>query len=302
MSGRTWLAAILAMLVAAGCATQPSGGPDGPRDISYPDDEDYRHVTTKLVLAARLGAYRRTGITWYDRDGYNVSGAYELADSVWAVATVYHYPFADDESFPTYAGLAADFKAFERDIEEAWDDAALLEESEHSVVVNGVSLPGFEATYEIASRDAPDVRMLSYAHLYALDNWVLGLQFTHLEVDAAEVVPLQADLIAAITWPNPEGARPPDPAPGCIGFADSYERVARNQDRGLTGEQQVELIEGALEIQSSPELRTLMYHALEVANVYADLTSYQVRKLVLDDCDVTEAGMIRLNRLWGRHD
>jgi hypothetical protein len=288
-------ASLLGLLAALGCAT-PHVQENLPLDF-YPEG-DYQHVITGLTFPTEIGWYKRTRVSRYDTEFYNVSGHYELEGPPWGIATVYHYPAAADGSFPTYSEIYSEFEAAKRDLLLTRESATLISESDSQAMVNGMSLLGHTAAYSLDQPENIDGAMVSTLYLYTVENWFLKFRFTHWEIESPRVVPHEKDFIETIQWPISGGETTENYHENCISLANSYELIARNQDLGMTEEEQLELVGEPGESKEDRFGHAIIVNAISVAKAFPDKTSLQIRSLILDDCTVDEHGRPSLNEFW----
>jgi hypothetical protein len=299
---RRTLLGLVTILVAACTAPvpPPQAEPPGPRREQPAGT--YRHVATGLELPETLGPYTRTHVTVYDADGFDVSGHYALEGPLRGIATVYHYPATVDGSPPGDAVVLEHFESLKRDLIRVRESATWISESDVVTRINGFALTGRRAVYVLDGADPGAEPLISQVLLYPLDGWYLKLRFSHPESESAAVEPLEQELLSAIRWPVPEEARSGEPPEACVELADIYEMIARNQDTGITEEEQIAMLG---EPGGSDEERfayVVMRHAISVAYAYPDAAAAEIRQVVLDDCTVGEDGQATLDRLWPWND
>ena len=192
---RTATLLLVALLV--GCASSP-------RVNVIPSGETFHHKYTGLEFPLAIGGYVRNSVNSYDPDSVNVSGNYNTRFPNYALATIYHYPATEDGSPPSRETITKHFEQVRDDLTQARSDSTLRAASPIEHEINGFTLSGGMAEYDVPSFKGFDGPVRSSIYLFAIGGWYLKYRFTHSPSSADFIVPLQNEFMTLTRWPAPE--------------------------------------------------------------------------------------------------
>jgi hypothetical protein len=156
------------------------------------------------VFPVRVGGFRRSQVYRYDRDGKDVSAAYELATPRGRLLiTVYIYPAASAAAESRARLCDSEFAAVNSAITNQHGNAAPAERGA-ALPVDGVETKlGHRSAYRFSSRFDDEVQALrSEAHLYCYvgGDWLVKYRVT--APVAVETLGPVADFIRDGPWPG----------------------------------------------------------------------------------------------------
>lgn len=152
----------------------------------------YVHSASKITMPESVAGFQREGITRYDADGLDVSGAYNLVTPSHRIAaTVYVYPSPPLTSIGSppdvVAGARAhltegEFARRKQEIQQAHQGAVLVEQRDVSRAESGQSYAGKLAIFEyeeVFAGSRMPVRARLYLFCYVGGMWTVKYRFTH---------------------------------------------------------------------------------------------------------------------------
>jgi hypothetical protein len=116
-------------------------------------------------------------------------------------------------------------------------------------------------------------------------------------VRASLLLVLVASVLGPLACAGGTGRSGRGPGPACVTLAKTFFVIAAHKNRGVTREEQLELVHAAAGDRSERTLRHWV-HVIDLVYRYSDASAREISFTVLDQCRVDAQGRASVQTLW----
>jgi hypothetical protein len=188
---------LIASLIVGACGGGGDAGNLAP--TVQPSGGTYVHAGSGMEFPEQINSFVRSDVAKYDDEGNDIGVDYPNSTGI--ATSVYIFPSHSTTADGSPPEESA-FKAVKTDVEDAYDDEALIEEDQVPLPGRAESI-GWRATYSRGQLvGETEVALLSDAYLFGFDDWLVEYRFTYPE---ASVNSAQSDIrlfMELLKWPE----------------------------------------------------------------------------------------------------
>ena len=188
------------------------------------------------------------------------------------------------------------FHGLEREIALETPSLQLIDETPSQATINGFAARGLKAVYQAPAIYGFEDPVDSTLYLFSIGTWYLKFRFTYPRQFAAELGPLERQLIASVRWAVPSATESDEHL--CQELADSYELIAKSRDAGLSRARILEIAGKKEDVATQNLSDRVFINSVDVAYANPDKKPAEIRQLVLGDCELGKDGKPVLRTLW----